>query len=564
MDRAAQLSLHMDESILRIWAEEHAHRLRKANAAHEIEAAWQCYAIGDDCRYAHSADKSLLATEMAYAEQRNRLPSPHANRTLVILVGESFHPLLQTIEAHGPKRLVAVVNRMYGDEPYRRGRPCEKCRKGKKHWELLHRCIKHMPASTGFDFDLDGDLILLEDEEESRPVEVFEKLRDKLHGDLALPADEKEIVIDITGAKKTMVSGAFMLAAYTRAKISYVDTHLFDEGAPLGFSFHIRYLYNPLVQLSLDVWDAIAQAYGRYDFGEARRLLKTIQAELQDVRLTQLSDYLAICDYWQNGELRKANDRRKALDVSLPVALPIAVELLGDFWPTATDTSLNSYLFTDDEAMLVYGKDELERAKRQKEGGNHRAAFARAFALHETLLRGRLLTKWSRNELTVEIRQVRGGSWSVPTDHNDVQDAVARTLILAFSTPTIFKILYETVDSLEYKSPNYPLPPRASAQFHSLRVQQLQQDDQADLQVEHRAVKDERNWITHSYYPVSAELAQKAIDLTQANFGDFKAHWANGDEQKPLFRCLAKWETVKEKFNLDMIPTKIGSAESSS
>jgi len=84
------------------------------------EQAWTYY-LGpvDIFPPIESPPKPLLYIEMeCAASQPGRLPEVDEDRlsTLVILVGESFEPLLQTIWAYLPQRLVPVVNEFYGDK----------------------------------------------------------------------------------------------------------------------------------------------------------------------------------------------------------------------------------------------------------------------------------------------------------------------------------------------------------------------------------------------------------------------------------------------------------------
>ncbi|KAA3661029.1 MAG: hypothetical protein DWQ04_17660, partial [Chloroflexi bacterium] len=77
---------------------------------------WQFYLEEVDSALFSANGYSLLELEMAYASQPNNkpaLPKLQENTTLVILVGESLEPILQSIWVHNPHRLVPVVNLEY-------------------------------------------------------------------------------------------------------------------------------------------------------------------------------------------------------------------------------------------------------------------------------------------------------------------------------------------------------------------------------------------------------------------------------------------------------------------
>lgn len=74
------------------------------------------------------------------------------------------------------------------------------------------------------------------------PPHVFQALLKHLYGD-------SNVIVDITGAKKSMVAGAFLYAAFANVPVSYVD---FDDdkfnpehAKPYGYACRIGRLVNP-------------------------------------------------------------------------------------------------------------------------------------------------------------------------------------------------------------------------------------------------------------------------------------------------------------------------------
>ena len=59
-----------------------------------------------------------------------------------------------------------------------------------------------------------------------RPDAVFQGLCEHVLPDRQAG---KRVIVDVTGAKKSMVAGAFLFAAYADMPISYVDFDEYDE-----------------------------------------------------------------------------------------------------------------------------------------------------------------------------------------------------------------------------------------------------------------------------------------------------------------------------------------------
>ena len=143
--------------------------------------------------------KSLLEAELEWAEEKNGITAKHCE-TLVLLVGFSLEPLLQSACVHKPTKIALLLN----EEGYIG-----------KEWQVFAqhsiKAIKYL-RRKGFD----GSKVQFLGKElpakpgypaQGDPASVFKALVKVLH-------NEEDVVIDITGGKKSMVAGAFMYAAY--------------------------------------------------------------------------------------------------------------------------------------------------------------------------------------------------------------------------------------------------------------------------------------------------------------------------------------------------------------
>ena len=129
-------------------------------------------------------DRSLLQAELEWAEDKDQIQAqPH--ETLVLLVGFSPEPLLQSVCAYKPDKLILILNQWYGDD------------EGSVFVGHLQEGIEHL-EQQGLIHALpelvnDPGYVLPQDD----PTSVFKTLIEALR-------DEEDAVIDITGGKKSM------------------------------------------------------------------------------------------------------------------------------------------------------------------------------------------------------------------------------------------------------------------------------------------------------------------------------------------------------------------------
>ncbi len=198
----------------------------------------------------------LLPKEMACAASETRLSLDQYDM-LVLLVGHSVEPLLQSVWAYKPKQVLLVLNEWYGPG-----------QSGNAWGQEIKRLIESLPVPHA----LPSKPKVIEPFEvvKAGSTEVFQAL-------LRRVPDRGGVLIDVTGAKKNMVVGAYLFAAFANVSVSYVD---FDDdkydkkyNRPYGYACQIGLLKNPYETFALRDWERVRELYGRYHFREALELL---------------------------------------------------------------------------------------------------------------------------------------------------------------------------------------------------------------------------------------------------------------------------------------------------
>lgn len=398
---------------------------RELDAAHKIEAARQ--------------------------DEGKRLPDDFEKaNTLVLLVGFSFEPLLQSVYAYKPKKVLLVLNDIYSESI-----------DGQMVGDWLTKLIRKLPAELLPEQPEEiGALEINESTGEeqfvtqpAQPEKVFQFLIDQL---LRNPKADKNgrIVIDITGAKKSMVTGAYLFGALTNCTLSYVD---FDAYEPerfraYGYSCRIGKIGNPYQSFQIANWRRVQERYNYYALGEAAELLNAIITNLSEanlfkrkkeneipeelVKLGQLKKVLEFYASWDAGDIPKAYEQWISEIKNMGIEAPMVIQVLGPEWERKYEAfkqkeqvqdannangKNDANAFMKSKAtlsiwtellgrnkwtvMLTYACDELAKIQRMAtKKGDWRAAFIRAANLHEYLLKVRLLMLASDNKwLKLEV-----------------------------------------------------------------------------------------------------------------------------------------------------------------
>jgi hypothetical protein len=217
------------------------------------------------------SEQGLLGRHMRYALDHGRVAVDRDQcNTLVLLVGHSVEPLLQSIWAHEPHRLVLIFSPSY----FSSDRPEDRW-SGQDYYDLFKELLRNLPTELRKDWwhvldEQDQAKRIPQHLKETTPAAVFQEL-------LRWVRNQRKVVIDITGAKKSMAAGAFLYAAYADVSVSYVDyddeAYQLEFRAPFGYLCHIRHFSSPYRDFALRDWEQVQQLYQRYHFREARRLL---------------------------------------------------------------------------------------------------------------------------------------------------------------------------------------------------------------------------------------------------------------------------------------------------
>ena len=531
-------------------------------------------------------EKSLLAYEMAYADtqqdadEKPRLPLLHNNTTLVILVGESLEPLFQSIWAHNPKRLIPVVNEHYPPTEGSHG-PVD----GIVHWATVRNLLKKMlkrPSRDG-EWQLILDTLPEIKNEKTKnqtpkrsqniyksvqddPDVIFTYLQGQLRDDLLNP--NCRVVIDITGAKKTMVAGAFMLAAYSDARICYIDTEQHSEnGRPYGFSCRFRTVANPVKKLSLQNWDKLGELYDQYNFSSALNLIPEQKDEKVNETIEPLRHFLCMCHYWEIGQLALAWEEAKQLPDNLKPYIPLAVKELHDCWPQPKSKETTDTLFNETRNVVIYAYDELYRVCRLKsKKKSYRDAFGRAYAVYETLFKARVINLYINKQ--VQVLPVKKWDKQLKTNiplHENTAPQLATLeqpwyenglkACMGMSSEAARKLLRQkSVVEKGEKNRWFQMNWTATSSLQSLGDDELNPG---------KVLRDKRNEITHTYMPVTEGDVDKAIVLAQSNFANYLLGWVNlpqkisldGLDNKENYR-VPKWKLLRGICNLHFIPVE--------
>lgn len=384
--------------------------------------------------------EQLLLQELEAAAKRGRLGSVEKNvHTLALTVGDSFEPLLQVICVLQPKRVVLILNKMYGSTP------------GDDYGEDLHDLIKLMSQNGNISkrFPLHCTIKKYVLQEDS-PTHVFRTLLKAFQEPAAQPPAGYTNVVDITGAKKSMVAGAFLYAAHSGLPITYVDFDEYDPKwrRPYGYTCKIGQIANPYEAFHLRDWEQVRRLYESYSFRNALAMLgkdetngirgamawksdDTVGESLFEKsdrdKVTVVARLFEMYEAWENGDYALAKQMRDSFNPRLPDdVVPWSIDALGDIWPnvaltvTANQAALEllnkhlalkqgssspaDSLFAQPKRLLAYVRDELAKIERLIEKNeDYRSTYLRAAALDEFLLKARLCVSWLNNSLDIKV-----------------------------------------------------------------------------------------------------------------------------------------------------------------
>ncbi len=368
--------------------------------------------------------------------------------TLALTVGESFEPLLQVVCVLNPKRVVLILNNLYEGGS------------GLAHGETLKKRMMKLAQAPDLPADIqkpqlqDSDFDLAELDADT-PIDVFRALQALLQKAEAQPPNGYTNAVDITGAKKSMVVGAFLYAAHSSLPITYVDFDKYDpeKGRTFGYSCKIGRVADPYAAFHLRDWEHVRRFYDNYNFRGACELIGTAATrdepgsgilgamsrpqeagtpartlyEKEDIENTErLIRVLRMYEAWDNGDYHHANEIAGGFEPTLSQEIiPTAIEKLGG-WPSAAGIAnpgqaalhlLTTHLelkrgtknptdsiFGQPSKLFAYVCDETAKIQRLiTKNEDYRSAYLRAAGLEEFLLKARLGLCWLEDEVVIAI-----------------------------------------------------------------------------------------------------------------------------------------------------------------
>lgn len=449
-------------------------------------AYWECAGNIDERLKNYISEKqpklgdiSLLQAELDYARALGNL-SAKTCHTLVMLVGFSLEPLLQSVCAYQPQKVVLLLNqRGYGQESA--DEFFEHVQEAINRLEVVKPEICHFSTPDS-------------------PEGVFKTLTENLR-------NKTDVVIDITGGKKSMVSGAFMYAAYSNTTISYVDFGTYDirTRRPYGYSCKIGELKNPYDKFALRQWERVQALYKNYQFREALKIVGELKETMKEVfsdaqkPIEQLIAFLEYYAVWDSGNYQGANELAKSLG---EFTQPTAVTALGNNWPNRTH-------FYADQNLHVYVCDELARIERLiTMNEDCRSAFLRAGGLNEIVMVARLVSNVNES-----------------SEQNALLDSLDKDTPGIYS---IFKQLLQTNTVCVYEDKNGNVRFGNQKTFlATLRIDQPMQKwwiitSQFNSESDGwEKFLNKRNDLAHKYFSVTRDLAEDALAFVTANIEDF-------------------------------------------
>jgi len=533
----------------------------------------------------------LLPNELDFARRRGAL-QPHPCHSLALLVGHSPEPLLQAVCVFQPERVVLVLNERYGKERgLSRGQELA-------DWIVqgLEALLHRRPAV---------DLVEVAD----RPDTVFQALCEHVLPDRQVG---RAVVVDVTGAKKSMVVGAFFFAAYADIPISYVDFDEYDEAyrRPFGYKCRIGTLANPYDAFRLREWEQLRRMYDNYQFRAAVGRLSDLLNWMRGIVGTSGSTGLPVCSLrpehveaaekllcvlqfysaWDDGDYARALKMLSSLDRLLPdFHPPTAVSVLGGVWPHTEGTSnandaarqlLSQHdelrlhpdsILESNELLVTYAADELAKIERLVSADeDNRSALLRAAGLDELLLKARLVRLWQAGSegcvgLWDQDERFLGKCRTLQDDK--LQDKLYEVLLNHQGTDHMRNALQRKMVRDKRLKMFVPAFVRLDVWRDTYRARPLADsprlaDYDKRVGLDGEVLTRLRNQAIHMCLYIPQAIAQSALALARANLAEFVANWLSlSNSQSDLeTRDVGRmpWSRLCASCELDFLPLALG------
>jgi hypothetical protein len=491
-------------------------------------------------------DEIDCARQLGEAENKPRVPQ-YTCQTLVLLVGYSLEPLLQSIHVYQPQCIILIANRDYHELDESRSGEYKPLDGERFIQAFLQPCIDQMVEQGLIQ---QPKAVQPKQVDAATPSVVFQALRDVLH-------QQEDVVIDITGGKKSMVTGAYLYAAFAQdVAISYVDfdDDVYDHrrGRPYGYRCRIGTLANPYTDFALRNWERVRSLYSRNSFREARELLVGKDGTQGEGTLAHAAaTYLpGLCDpikklaimlefyrRWDDGNYGDAYNTRSETGLA-DEQMPSAVTLLGTDWfhfkgPTYHPAD---NFFDDDDRLRAYAYDELARVRRLiVHNEDYRSAFLKAGGLNEVLMVSRFVRQCPETYRSLLITDLNEGlTPKIGTLFKSLREGNGRPVThpLGAKKPQDVKFRFNLSENMAEWWKDCYVNPESRERFFP----------------DFNKFTHLRNKLIHTYASVPRPYAEAALAFVQANFDDFRQ---NKPDTRTFVTEALRWSELCKHCGLD-------------
>jgi hypothetical protein len=356
-------------------------RFKKLLESPQVQAFEHCQRALEEVMWQGSPgspEPSLLEEELRLVRQRRGDGSPAG--LLVLCVGYSPEPLLLAVAHHAPAEVVLLVETNL-DQRY--------LATFAELWDS-QRDLLHLPPFSNVERRTVRD----------NPAEVYQTVRA-----LAEQRSGRRIVVDITGAKKSMIAGAFLAAGFLDLETSYVDFEQYNPALrrPVPGTSRPGRLEHPYQLFRLREEARLREELDRRRFREAERLARELQAMATSQAILERQEAQALAwrfetvgraagayALWSEGFYNEAAAELAACP-TLPV--PPQVALLAPIWPRSDQPAAEIVkalsppnVFKDPANALAYFLDVLVWNTEEEIGGRPRDCFLRLYGTVESVL----------------------------------------------------------------------------------------------------------------------------------------------------------------------------------
>ena len=521
--------------------------------------------------------EGLLPDEFKYLKSKKRINVEPAE-VLVQLIGYSWEPLLLSVCAYQPDIIIPVLNECYGEQEGKaRGYEFKENIKKLKNKNLVDNEPEIFPKSY--------------ESVEETPEKVFAFLKKYV---LPFVNKGKKVVVDITGAKKSMVSGAYLFSSYAKTMVSYVNYEKYnpDIGKPYGYTCKLDKLENPFELFKLREWDRVRYLYEHYAFRSAIELTKEIKNSTESYfnndeleSITVLEKWMEFYRLWDEGDYGGSLTKFKEIG-SETILCPTAVKKLGrELWKNRTDLKglklnfkeiesledINRSIYLKNEEILIYAHDELEKIKRLiKYNEDFRSALLRAAGLNEILLKARIVRLYVNNKMTIEKDDIIFNNRNSLNKYNSVllKEIDAELLIKYSGSTHVINVLigkpgYIGLRKIKINHSETDTPQQELAlQDHfgiKLRLSEntphlnkfWQNAESKEMNL--RGVFDLRNKTVHFCMSISEILAKEAASIAEENLKDFQEEWTTYTLSDGIYKAM-NWNELCKVCKITFLP----------